>query len=72
VVDVAHDGDDGRARDEVLGIRRSASTSISSSSKLRISTSAPNSRATIRAVSASSVLLMVIIMRFDQQLAARP
>ena len=59
VVDVAHDGDDRRARDQVLrrGIS-SVSTSSSSSSKLRIWTSAPNSRAIIVAVSMSSVVLM--------------
>ena len=39
------------------------STSSSSSSNERISTSAPNSRATIVAVSVSSVVLMVIINR---------
>ena len=41
----------------------------SSSSKLRISISAPNSRAMSLAVSMSSVLLMVIIMRFINSLA---
>ena len=42
----------------------------SSSSKLRISISAPNSRAMSFAVSMSSVLLMVIIMRFINSLAS--
>ena len=64
VVDVAHDGDDRRARRRDLpGFDASVSTSVSSSSKLRISTSAPKSRAIICAVSASSVELIVIIMR---------
>ena len=40
------------------------SVSMTSSSKLRICTSAPNSRASIVAVSVSSVELMVIISRF--------
>ena len=42
------------------------SASSSSSSKVRICTSAPNSRAIIVAVSVSSVVLMVIIMRFSR------
>ena len=50
------------------GLTSSASTCSSSSSKLRIWTSAPNSRAIIVAVSVSSVLLMVIIMRFISSL----
>ena len=73
VVDVAHDRDDRRARDDVLGLRRPRPRpASSSSSKLRISTSAPNSRAIIVAVSVSSVLLMVIISRFISSLRARP
>ena len=64
VIDVAHDGDDRRARRPgPSGFDASVSTSVSSSSKLRISTSAPKSRAIICAVSASSVELMVIIIR---------
>ena len=48
VVDVAHDGDDRRARRrDPPGLDASVSTSVSSSSKLRISTSAPKSRAII-------------------------
>ena len=61
VVDVAHDGDDRRARHEVLGLALADSTSTISSSNVRICTSAPNSRATAVAVSLSSVELMVII-----------
>ena len=65
VVDVAHDGDDRRARDDVLrAATRRRRPASSSSSKLRIWTSAPNSRAIIVAVSVSSVELMVIISRF--------
>ena len=50
VVDVAHDRDDRRARDDVLRPASSASTCSISSSKLCICTSAPNSRAIIVAV----------------------
>ena len=63
MVDVAHDRDDRRARDDVLGLTSSASTCSISSSKVCIWTSAPNSRAIIDAVSSSSVLLIVIISR---------
>jgi hypothetical protein len=45
------------------GSTSSASTCSISSSKVCIFTSAPNSRATIAAVSSSSVLLIVIISR---------
>ena len=51
------------------GLASSVSAETSSSSKLRISISAPNSRAMSLAVSTSSVLLMVIIMRFISSLA---
>jgi hypothetical protein len=47
----------------------SASTSSSSSSKLRICTSAPNSRAIIVAVSVSSVELIVSMSRFISSFA---
>ena len=52
------------------GFDSSPSAETSSSSKLRISISAPNSRAMSLAVSMSSVLLMVIIMRFINSLAS--
>ena len=70
VVDVAHDRDDRRARPMSSGFDSSPSAETSSCSKLRISISAPNSRAMSLAVSMSSVLLMVIIMRFINSLAS--
>ena len=51
------------------GFDSSPSAETSSCSKLRISISAPNSRAMSLAVSMSIVLLMVIIMRFINSLA---
>jgi hypothetical protein len=64
VVNVTHDGDDRCAFDHVFRIgRRRFCTSTTSSSNDRMSTSAPKSRAMSCAVSASSVELMVIIMR---------
>ena len=47
------------------GFDSSVSTCVSSSSNVCIFTSAPNSRAIIDAVSVSSVLLMVIIIRLS-------
>jgi hypothetical protein len=70
VIDVAHDGDDRRADDDVLRARFASSTCSSSSSKLRIWTSAPNSRAIIVAVSVSSAELIVSISRFISSLAS--
>ena len=52
------------------GLVSSPSAETSSSSKLRISISAPNSRAMSLATSTSSVLLMVIIMRFINSFAS--
>ena len=70
VVDVAHDGDDRRARDDVFGVAISpSSTCSSSSSKLRICTSAPNSRAIMVAVSVSSAELIVSMSRFISSFA---
>jgi signal transduction histidine kinase len=54
----------------VLQEAMALSAETSSSSKLRISISAPNSRAMSFAVSMSTVLLMVIIMRFINSLAS--
>jgi hypothetical protein len=62
VVDVAHDGDNRRARDRVAGLPL---LGFDLEQFLRTLTSAPNSRAIIVAVSMSSVVLSVIMMRLS-------